>query len=290
MAHVGGPGLSKHLCPNHQVIKERHRLVFWECSWGISLRQAKRTACPSSSGLRHNSAVSWPPLLASATLAPRPVQNLVMRFFSNFSRLFSWRAPCQAGTTRTLWRVLLLFQRAHFVDKLGSHAGSIANSTETAVKLKKASPGVRFWERDPANGPGPKIWENGLRFFLAFSNPYFCGKEGIFFANFSRKKSHTGRQLFSATPSRWVFAQLFQAIATTAMGQMNLRGGDINPCIVRDVASGLMQFQPTALFVGTLSTQNSEILRWKVDYFSFFFVLRLWRHNNSRNHRRKFRP
>ena len=50
---------------------------------------------------------------------------------------------------------------------------------------------MRFWERDPANGPGPKIWENGLRFFLAFSNPYFCGKEGIFFRKFfSQKISH----------------------------------------------------------------------------------------------------
>ena len=55
--------------------------------------------------------------------------------------------------------------------------------------------------------------------------------------------------------------KLFQGIATTAMGQLNLQGGNVNPCIVRDVASGSPQFQQTALFVGTLSTQNSEILR-----------------------------
>ena len=54
-------------------------------------------------------------------------------------------------------RALLLVYRAHFVDKLGTHSESIANSTETAVKLKTTSPGVRFCERDPANGPGPKI-------------------------------------------------------------------------------------------------------------------------------------
>ena len=78
---------------------------------------------------------------------------------------------------------------------------------------------------------------------------------------FLAKKSRTGRLLFSATPSHWVFAQLFQAIGTTAMGQLNLQGGDIKHSIVRDVASGSMQVQPTALFVGTLSTQNSEILR-----------------------------
>ena len=61
--------LSKHLCPNHQVIKEGHRLVFWECSWGISLHQAKLTTCPSSFGLSHNSAISWLPLLTSTTHA-----------------------------------------------------------------------------------------------------------------------------------------------------------------------------------------------------------------------------
>ena len=33
------------------------------------------------------------------------------------------------------------------------------------------------------------------------------------------------------------------------------------------------------LFVGTLTTQNSEILRSKIDFFAFFFVLRLWWHN-----------
>ena len=80
----------------------------------------------------------------SENFAPRPVQNLVMSFFSIFSRFFECRAPCQAGATRTLWRVLLLFHRAHFVDKLGTHSESIANSKETAVKLKKTSPGVRF--------------------------------------------------------------------------------------------------------------------------------------------------
>ena len=58
-------------------------------------------------------------------------------FVFYFSWLFSWIAPCQAGTTRTLWRALLLFHRAHSVDKLETHSESIANSTETAVKLKK---------------------------------------------------------------------------------------------------------------------------------------------------------
>ena len=103
------------------------------------------------------------------------------------------------------------------------------------------------------------VWD----FFSRFQTHISAERKAFFFANFSRKKSRTGRLLFSATPSRWVFAQLFQAIFTTAMGHLNLQGGDINPCIVRDVASGLMQFQPTALFVGTLSTHNSEILIWK---------------------------
>ena len=31
--------------------------------------------------------------------------------------------------------------------------------------------------------------------------------------------------------------QLLQAIASTAMGQRNLQGGNVNPCIVRDAAS-----------------------------------------------------
>ena len=39
---------------------------------------------------------------------------------------------------------LLAFDIAIFADKLGSRAGRVAKSTETAVKLEKPLPGVRF--------------------------------------------------------------------------------------------------------------------------------------------------
>ena len=164
------------------------------------------------------------------------------------------------------------FSQSTFCWQAGDTFWDHCQLNRDCCQAEKTSPGVRFWDGDPANGPGPKIWETGLRFFSRAFKPIFLRKgRHFFFANFSRKKSRTGRPLFSATPSRWVFAQLFQAIATTAMGQLNLQGGHINPCIVRDVASGSMQFQPTALFVGTLSTHNSEILRWKNGLFLVFF-------------------
>ena len=79
-------------------------------------------------------------------------------FFIFFSRLFSSRAPCQAGTNRTLWRVLLLFRRAHFVEKLGTHSESIANSTETAVKLRKNVAWCEILRKRPCKGTRtPKI-------------------------------------------------------------------------------------------------------------------------------------
>ena len=46
-----------------------------------------------------------------------------------------------------------------------------------------------------------------------------------------------------------MFAQLFQAIANTVVGQLNLQGGNGHPRIVREVASGSMQFQSTTVSV-----------------------------------------
>ena len=81
-----------------------------------------------------------------------------------FSTVVFVKGTCQEDTTRTFWRVLL-FLDSTLVDKLGSHAGSITNSTETAVKLKKSRLVCDF-QKKLANRPGPKILENGLRFFF----------------------------------------------------------------------------------------------------------------------------
>ena len=124
----------------------------------------------------------------------------------------------------------------------------------------------------PSGRGGSQTARKWSEIFFRVFKPIFLRKGRQFFSQmFLAKKISHWPSNFLATHTRWVFAQLFQAIATTAMGQLNLQGGDVNPCIVRDVASGSMQLQPTAFFVGTLSTQNSEILRWKNGIFFVFF-------------------
>ena len=84
----------------------------------------------------------------------------------------------------------------------------------------------------PSGRGGSQTARKWSEIFSRGFKPIFLRKRRHFFcANFSRKKSRTVHPLFSATPSRWVFAQLFQAIATTAVGQLNLQGRDIIPAL-----------------------------------------------------------
>ena len=120
----------------------------------------------------------------------------------------------------------------------GDMLGALPTQQRTGAKLKKIRLVWGFQEETPQR-TRTKIWENGLRFILELSNPYLCGKESVFFSQiFLARKSGTGCRTFSATPSRWVRVQLFQGSTTTAMGQLNLQGGDVRPRIVRDAASG----------------------------------------------------
>ena len=57
--------------------------------------------------------------------------------FFYFFRVVFVKGALPSWHQQNALEVLLLFHRAHFVDKLGTHSESIANSTETAVKLKK---------------------------------------------------------------------------------------------------------------------------------------------------------
>ena len=104
--------------------------------------------------------------------------------------------PCQAGTTRTLWRALLLFDRARFVDKLGSHAGSIDSSTETAVKLKKNDTWCEILRKRPCKRTRKNL-RKWSEIFSRVSNRYFCGRRGISFRRFfSQKISHWPSNFF----------------------------------------------------------------------------------------------
>ena len=68
--------------------------------------------------------------------APRPVQNFAMRFLF-FHGCFREECPAKHAPPELFGGLCGFLTGAHFVDKLGSHAGSIVNSTETGAKLKK---------------------------------------------------------------------------------------------------------------------------------------------------------
>ena len=107
------------------------------------------------------------------------MQNHLMRFFL-FQGCFREGRPCQARTTRTLWRALLLFDRAHFVDKLGLDAGSIANSTETAVKLKKNFAWCEILKKSPCNRTRTKNLRKWSEIFSRFQT-HISAERKVFF-------------------------------------------------------------------------------------------------------------
>ena len=61
-----------------------------------------------------------------------------------FNSCFREGCPAKHAPPELFGRLCGLLTGAHFVDKLGSHAGSIANSAETGAKLKTTLPGARF--------------------------------------------------------------------------------------------------------------------------------------------------
>ena len=65
-------------------------------------------------------------------------------FFNNFHGCFREGRPAKQAPPELFGGLCCFFTRQLFVDKLGTHSESIANSTETAVKLRKTSPGVRI--------------------------------------------------------------------------------------------------------------------------------------------------
>ena len=123
--------------------------------------------------------------------------------------------------------------------------------------------------------------------FLSRFQIHISAERKVFFlANFSCKKISHWLSNFFRYPQPLGVCALVPEDCNQSSGtakparwrRQPLHCGDVNPCIFRDFASGLMQFQPTAGFVGTLTTQNSKNLRWKSIFFCVF-VLRLWWHN-----------
>ena len=202
-----------------------------------------------------------------------------MGFLFIYSRMLSWRVPCQAGTTRLLCRTLVLLTW-HIL--LTSWATCWENSQfhKDSCQAKKTLAWCEILRKRLCKRTRTKNLRRWSEMF--FLKPMFL--HSFCFA----KKLALAVQFFGYSPAVGClsqFVQLFQAIATTAVGQLNLQGGNVNPVLSE------MQLQLTSIFARTLTTQNSETFDMEKFICLLLFVLRLWWHNkisqNSAQHVRE---
>ena len=222
----------------------------WPCLHALDHSQTERTKPSHSQSLAN----------LSRTFAPRPVQNLVMRFFFSFFKAVFVNGALPSRHHQNSLEGFAVFCQSTFCWQAGVTCWEHSQLNRDSCQAeKKKSPGVRFRERDPANGPGPKIWENGLRFFLAFSNPYF----------FSQTISHWPSN-FSGYPQPLGVCAVAPTDCNPSNGTTDLQGGDVNPlhCQRRRFRFNAIPAH-CALFwhIEHAKFRNFETKKWIISFF-----------------------
>ena len=153
------------------------------------------------------------------------------------------RSWCQADTTRTLWRAqICCFWQSTFCWQAEVTWWENSELSRLLSGWRKPVPGVRFWERGPANEPGLKILRNGLRCFVF--KPISLRKGRRFVSpNLLQKKLALAIYFFGLRSICCQPVGCLRNCSKQVQPQpwVNLQGRNANPCILRDVARNFLR-------------------------------------------------